>query len=532
LLALPAFGARISDLSDAFYLSEGGEFMVEYFKPCAPGAHAATGTDAAQPGMVHEMDSIRGAAMKRTVYLAAYLAALVVGCSAPKDAKTVLTDAQNAMGNVTSIQYSGTGNNPFFGQALTAGQEWPRRELSSFTRTINYDQRSARDELNFAQPVFGGQQQNAQVNGDKAWNVGPNGPAPQLAAAEGRQLQIWMTPHGFLKGAMAASDATLTAGEGTNTISFTALGKYKVTGTIDAAHTVSRVETRIADPALGDADVVATYSDYKDYSGVKFPSKILVVQGGFPVWDLTVANVTPNAPLDLPVPEPVQKATIPPVQTASTKLADGVWHVMGGSHHSVVVEFDQYLAVAEAPLNEERSLAVIAEAKKLAPNKPIRYVLTTHHHFDHAGGLRTYVAEGATVVTHQSNVPYFEKTLVAPATLAPDMQAKSPKTPTFQGVSDKSVISDGKQTIEVYATGGDTHTDEYTLIYLPKPRILVEGDAYSPGPANAPPPPMPPANAVKLNDEIERLKLNVATIAPIHGRGAVPLAELRKFAGK
>jgi glyoxylase-like metal-dependent hydrolase (beta-lactamase superfamily II) len=91
---------------------------------------------------------------------------------------------------------------------------------------------------------------------------------------------------------------------------------------------------------------------------------------------------------------------------------------MGGSHHSIVVEFNEYVAVAEAPLNEERSLAVLAEAKKLVPNKPVRYVLTTHHHFDHSGGLRTYVAEGATVVTHQSNVPYFEKTLTAPATLA------------------------------------------------------------------------------------------------------------------
>ena len=93
----------------------------------------------------------------------------------------------------------------------------------------------------------------------------------------------------------------------------------------------------------------------------------------------------------------------------STKLADGVWHVTGGSHHSVVVEFNEYIAVAEAPLDEARSLAVIAEAKKLGSNKPIRYVLTTHHHFDHSGGLRTYVAEGATVVTHQSNVPYLRE---------------------------------------------------------------------------------------------------------------------------
>jgi glyoxylase-like metal-dependent hydrolase (beta-lactamase superfamily II) len=471
--------------------------------------------------------------MKRKLWLATGLALAIAACNTTRDVNGVLQDAQTAMGTVNSIQYSGTGMNAFFGQALTAGQEWPRRELSSFTRAVNYEQRSARDELNFAQPTFGGQQQNAQVNGDKAWNMGPNGPVPQLAAAEERQLQIWLTPHGFIKGAMAAGNATLaTPTEGTNVISFTALGKYKVDGTLDAQNLVTKVETKIANPVLGDADVVATYSDYKDFGGVQFPTKIVLEQGGFPVWDLTVTNVVPNAPVDVPVPEPVQSATIAPVQTASTKLADGVWHITGGSHHSVLVEFNDYLAIAEAPLTEERSLAVLAEAKKLVPNKPVRYILTTHHHFDHTGGLRTYVAEGATVVTHQSNVGFFEKTLAAPATIAPDRQAKSSQKATFQGVSEKYVITDGKQTIEVYPTAGDTHTAEYTLIYLPGPRILVEGDAYSPGPPNTPPPATPPPNAVALYDEIQRLKLNVATIAPIHGRGAVPVAELRTFIGK
>lgn len=470
--------------------------------------------------------------MTRTHWLAPALVVAVAGCSATRDAASVLQDAQEAMGTVSSIQYSGTGMNAFFGQALTAGEEWPRRELSSYTRTVNYDQRSARDELSFAQPTFGGQQQNTQVNGDKAWNVGPNGPAAQPATAEERQLHIWLTPHGFLKGAAAAGNATLTEAEGTSVISFTALGKYTVDGTIDAQNHVTSVETKIANPVLGDTDLMASYSDYRDFSGVQFPGKILITQGGFPLWDLTITSVTPNAPLDLPVPEAVASATIPAVQTASTKLADGVWHITGGSHHSVLVEFAEYVAVAEAPLDEARSRAVLGEVKKLVPNKPVRYVLTTHHHFDHSGGLRTYVAEGATVVTHQSNVPYFEKSLAAPATISPDAQSTSPKTPTLQGVSGKDIITDGKQTIEVYATAGDTHTNEYTLIYLPRPRILVEGDAYSPGPPDAPPPATPPPNAVALYDELQRLKLNVATIAPIHGRGAVPIAELRKFIGR
>jgi glyoxylase-like metal-dependent hydrolase (beta-lactamase superfamily II) len=457
--------------------------------------------------------------------------AVAVGCSAPRDAASVLRDAQQAMGQVSSIQYSGSGNNAFFGQALTAGQEWPRRELSSFTRTINYDQRSSRDELSFAQPTFGGQQQNAQVSGDKAWNVTPAGPAPQPAAAEERQLHILLTPHGFLKGA-AAGNATLSGTEQTPVLTFTALGKYTVAGTIDADNRVTQVATKIANPVLGDTDLVATYSGYKDFGGVWFPTKIVVVQGGFPLWDLNVTDVMPNAPLDLPVPEAVASASAPAVQTASTKVADGVWLIAGGSHHSVLVAFNDYLVVVEAPLDEARSLAVLAEVRKLAPNKPVRYVVTTHHHFDHIGGLRTYVAEGATVVTHQSNVAYFEQTLAAPATISPDAQSKAANKPAIQGVSGKDILTDGKQTLEVYATRGDSHTDEYTLVYLPRQRILVEGDAYSPAPAGTPPPNPPPPNAVALYDELQRLKLNVATIAPIHGRGAVPIAELRAFVGR
>jgi len=465
--------------------------------------------------------------------LFALAVALAVACSAPpKTATSVLQDAQKALGDVKTIQFAGTGMSAFVGQALTAGEPWPARELSGFTETINYDQKSAKVDLSFAQPTFGGQQQNTAVNGDKAWNVGPNGPAPQLAAAEQRQLMIWLTPHGFVKAGLAATDAMLSGSETAPVVSFTTMGKYKMVGTFDSQNLLTKIETKRPDPVLGDAEVVATFSDYKDNGGVKFPSKMAISEGGFPSWELNTTKVTANGAADLPVPETVASATVPPVQAASTKIADGVWHVAGGSHHSVVVEFKDYVAVIEAPLSEERSLAVIAEAKKLVPSKPIKYLLTTHHHFDHTGGLRTYAAQGATIVTDDSNVAYFEKTLTAPATIVPDSQAKNPQKAVFQPVSDKWVLTDGQQTIEVYPTDGDTHTKEYTLIYLPKSKILVEGDAFSPGPANAPPPPTPAPNAVKLYEDVQRLKLNVTTIAPIHGRGAVPFVELAKAIGK
>lgn len=469
--------------------------------------------------------------MQRRHFVVTALCVLMTACT--KDAKSVLNSAQNAMGSPKSIQFSATGMNAFFGQALSAGKEWPRRDLASYTRTINYDGKSSREEMTFAQPVFGGQQQNAEVNGNKAWNMGANGPNPQPAAAEERQLQIWLTPHGFVKGALAAGNASMKEGEaGSRLITFKALGKYDVTGTIDSNNVVTKVETIEANPVLGDMPVVATYSDYKDFSGVKFPTKIVQTQGGFPVWELTITNVQPNAPADLPIPDKVQSATAPAVKVDTARLGDGIWFLSGGSHHSLVIEFKDYIAVIEAPLNEERSMAVLAEAKKLVPKKPVKYVISTHHHFDHSGGLRTYVAEGATVVTHESNKEFFEKTVQAPATLEPDAQSKAPKPAAFQTVSDKWVLTGGKQTIEVYATQGDTHTDELLIAYLPGPRILVEADAYSPGPPNTSPPSPAPPNAVNLYNNIQRLKLNVVTIAPIHGRGPVPLTEFRKFIGK
>ena len=170
--------------------------------------------------------------MDRKFLMCAGLALAVAGCTtAPKTATSVVQDALKATGDVATIQITGSGKNGNVGQAILAGQEWPMRNLTSFTFAVNYNQHSARLDLNYAEPVFGGQQQNAEVNGDKAWNVGPNGPAPQLAAAEGPRPAIMLTPQGFLKGAQAAGNATLTEnGDGTSTISFTGDGQVFAQG--------------------------------------------------------------------------------------------------------------------------------------------------------------------------------------------------------------------------------------------------------------------------------------------------------------
>jgi glyoxylase-like metal-dependent hydrolase (beta-lactamase superfamily II) len=238
------------------------------------------------------------------------------------------------------------------------------------------------------------------------------------------------------------------------------------------------------------------------------------------------------------VPEAVQKATIPPVQVQTTKLAEGIYYLAGGSHHSVAVEFRDFTTLVEAPQNEQRTLAVIEAVYKAIPNKPIRYVVNSHHHFDHLGGIRAAFHEGATIVAHQSNRDFLKQEVLsyAPRTLEPDRLSLYPPTEfaegyQFETVDTKNTISDGTRTLDVYYVQGNPHAEGMLMAYLPSEKILIEADIYTPPAQDAPMPPMPPAAAVNLYNNIKAYKLDVTTIAPLHGR-VVPFGDFLKFVQK
>jgi glyoxylase-like metal-dependent hydrolase (beta-lactamase superfamily II) len=474
--------------------------------------------------------------MGRKVGRLLMLVLLVRGSLVAQDAKTVLQAASKAMGDVKSIQFSGTGHLYALGQAFSPTSAWPQNNITSYTRTIDYDSRSSREDLTQVEPTppriggaapFAGEQKQINlVSGQYAWNQADNGAQPAVATAEERQLQIWLTPHGFLKAAME-NNATARKGSGGTTVSFT-MGKFKINGTVDNQNLVTRTETWLANPVLGDMPVETTYSSYKDFNGVQFPTVIVQKQGGYPVFDLTVTSVQPNVSLNLPVPEAVKSAKLPPVNVTSQKIGDGVWFLAGGSHNSVLVEYPNYLVVIEAPNDEARSLAVIAESKKLAPNKPIKYLINTHHHFDHSGGVRTYVAEGATIVTNEINKPYYERVWKASHTLEPDRLTQNPKPATFLTVKGKYVLADGGRSIEIYPMDKDTHNVGLMIVYLPKEKVVVEADSFS-WPAGTRAGPRYHGNNVNLLRNIQQLKLDVNMLAPIHGT-IVSFSELQKAA--
>jgi glyoxylase-like metal-dependent hydrolase (beta-lactamase superfamily II) len=477
--------------------------------------------------------------MGKKLWVALVVFALWAGAASAQDAKTVLQAATKAMGDVKSIQFSGTGHNNALGQAYAPNTAWPETNVTSYTRTIDYASRSSKEELTRREqdppirgggaPFAGDQKQVNLVSGQYAWNQPGNTPQPALAAADERQLQIWLTPHGFLKAAME-NNATAKKGKGGTVVSFTT-GKFKVNGTIDAQNMVTKTETWLPHPVLGDMLVETTYSGYKDFNGVKFPTMIVQKQGGYPVMDLAVTTAQANVDLSLQVPDAVRTATIPPVTVQSQKLADGVWWLGGGTHHSVLVEYPNYLVMIEGPLNDTRSLAVIAEAKKLVPNKPIKYLVNTHHHYDHSGGIRAYVAEGATIITADINKPFYEQTFKMPRKMEPDELSRHPKPAKFLTVKDKYVLTDGGRSIEIYRREGDNHNVGMMMVYLPKDKILVEADDFTPAPPGAPSTgPRSHGYTVNLYENVQHLKLDVNTIAPLHGF-VTQFSELQKAAG-
>jgi glyoxylase-like metal-dependent hydrolase (beta-lactamase superfamily II) len=469
--------------------------------------------------------------MRTMTALVAGLALVVAmaGCSA----KTGVAAAADAMGaaNLNSIQFSGSGTNYAFGQAYTPGGPWPRFEVKNYIAAVDYQAPAMRLEMLRAQgehpPKGGGAQPFALdqrtiqvVNGNNAWSEGGPQPAPNRGAETERRRQIWLTPHGVVKAAMA-SGAQATG----NTVTFKAEGR-DVKATLNDQNLVERVEYLTTNSVVGDVPVEVTYSDYAKFGDIQFPKHIVEKQDGFPTLDITISDVQPNAAVSLPVPANVAAAPAPPAEPMATieKVGDGLWSLNSAGTRSLAVEFADHIVMLEGPTSDARSKVVNELVRKTVPNKPITQVVNTHAHYDHAGGLREYVAEGITVITHESNKDFYEKAWARPRTI--EDTAPTTNAPKIETVSDKQVLSDRTRTVELYFLNGHQHHSGQLIAYLPKERILLYGDAYNP-PAGDEirTPERGPEYAAQLVQKVNELKLNPERIAPVHGR-VVPYKNL------
>jgi glyoxylase-like metal-dependent hydrolase (beta-lactamase superfamily II) len=462
--------------------------------------------------------------------------ALLVAIAGCAQQPTGVAAAASAMGatDLNSIRFSGSGSQYAFGQAPKPGDPWPRFDAKTYTVDVNYQTPAMKLEMVRAQgehpphggggQPFAGDQRTIQVvSGKFAWTEGGAQPAPNPDAVSERLRQVWLTPHGIIKAAVA-SGATATNG----TLTLNIEGR-EVKATLNDQNLVDRVEYLTTNQVVGDVPVEITYSDYADFGNIKFPTHIVEKQDGFDTLDIKITDVQPNATVALDVPANVSQAPAPPASPTvdMQKVGDGLWSINAANTRSLAVEFKDHIVMLEGPTSNERSAAVNEAVRKAVPNKPIRYVVNTHAHYDHAGGLRTYVAEGVTVITHEMNKPFYEQAWARPRTIAPDALSKSPKPAMIETVSDKKVLTDGSRVVELYHMENSGHNDGTLIAYLPRERILMYGDGYNP-PAGENPrdPTRTPEYGLQLYDTVRRLKLDPARIAPVHGR-VVPFENMK-----
>ena len=466
--------------------------------------------------------------MLTRTFFAAFALATALSTQA-QDAKSVIAAASKAMGveGLNSIRYYGVAQNGNLGQNNNSNQPWPMAGANDYVRAIDFTQPASRATwVNYAVPVTGG--------------AATQTPGQQVITPENmawaQQLEIWITPWGFLKGA-AANNGTLQAsaagGKPYRVVTFNSPVKspggrpYRVVGYISAQNLVEKVQTWLENPVFSDMLVEADYSHYRDgANGLKFPAQIVQKRGGWPTFTAYILGAHAN-PANLqqlltpPAPAGRGGAGAPPAPAAagptSERLADGVYRI-NGAYNSLAIEFADHILLFEpGPQNEARAQAIIAEAKKVIPNKPLRYGVISHHHFDHTSGLPAVVAEGITIVTHEVNKAFLEKALAAPRTLAPDSMSKSGKKPVIEAITgDKRVFQDASRTFEVHLIKGLPHADGLVIGYLPKEKILVYADMFNLPTAAQPVPDPPVIGTMVFLDNIERLKLEPERIMSIH----------------
>jgi glyoxylase-like metal-dependent hydrolase (beta-lactamase superfamily II) len=482
--------------------------------------------------------------MFRNLTGAALCAALLtVGCGGgddaasmapePIDAGAALGEVAAAMGaeGLTSITYSGTGwevVNASFLQTPSASPPWPGYDIMNYRRTIDLGQPASRAT---GEMFHGGLFLEEPTARPYTQQIG----AQQTNWAQ--QLEIWLTPWGFLRGAEAnGAEGTSQMVDGVHydVISWMSPEgqiapsgmRYTVTGYVNDQHLIERVETHVEDPMLGDMLVQATYGDYQDMGGLMVPTRMAQVRGGGEVFRVTVTEAAGNpanvAELVAPPPPPAGRgggrggraggagrgggrgAAEAPTDLV-TEVSEGVYTVRV-AYVPLVVEFADHLAVFEAGVNEALGQQIIDEVTRAFPDKPIRYIINSHPHSDHSSGIAPFLRAGATLITQSNNVEALRAYFGNPRTLL----GQPTMTPTVEGVDQMRVLEDETNRLELYSVPNG-HTDGMLVAFVPGARLLHQADFTLPQPG-AEPNPFVLALAKRMAD----LDLDFETYSGVH----------------
>ncbi|HJR63516.1 MAG TPA: MBL fold metallo-hydrolase [Gemmatimonadaceae bacterium] len=285
------------------------------------------------------------------------------------------------------------------------------------------------------------------------------------------------------------------------------------------------------DPILGDRRTVTWYTRWQNAGPVKLPRQVDVEVNGRLQVHSTIQNATVNGPLDdstFAIPDSITARAQPlpsgppSVVVQLVELAPDVWRAEGGSHHSLVVEQANQLVVVEAPLNSVRSRAVLDTLRSRFPSKRVGMVVSTHHHWDHSGGIREYLASGIPVVAHARNAAFIRRIGAARKTVAPDALTRRPRQVVVRSVNDSLTVGEGDGRLVLYNLPS-AHAEGILAAYHPRSRLLFTSDVLSPGTTLA------PVGSAELVALVRSLGITVDRFAGGHG-GVAPWAEVDRAA--
>jgi glyoxylase-like metal-dependent hydrolase (beta-lactamase superfamily II) len=290
----------------------------------------------------------------------------------------------------------------------------------------------------------------------------------------------------------------------------------------------------IAPGAFSGDDLWEFYtSDYQSVNGILMPTKYTQIRSGDKIRESTYSDFKFNqkpeesffaVSADFPLFQQPAFAIKPLAK--DVYLAEGV---AGGGYRCLIVNLNDGILVVDAPGTSGATAGMINTIKRTIPGKPINYLVATHYHDDHTGGIRSFFAEGAKIITTAANKNFFEKFAKAEYLIGPDQFSRQPKTPDFMFVEKNQKFEYADGTVEIYKLEKNSHAKDLYIVYLPKEKLLFQSDLYN-WQKNA-----VTTATVEFVEEVEKLGLNVETMISSHG-GIVPykqvLDEVKEFKAK
>jgi glyoxylase-like metal-dependent hydrolase (beta-lactamase superfamily II) len=360
------------------------------------------------------------------------------------------------------------------------------------------------------------------LDGDVPYNVNAQGVARRANAATAANLRIAMQTHPVVLVRLALDPSTVVNNPRTEDkvqlVDITPRQGPRLTLAIDS-ETGLPVWVRWTEneATLRDLRSQKWFTGFEPINGVMMPTgfKTVIDFRNVVQSQIYVTHNFVDGPIDDLAAPPAVKSAVPagrPKYTVeATPVAKSIWLLHGNTgHNSILIEFADHLAMFEVPLNEAWTQALIAKARATVPGKPVTEAIVSHHHFDHSGGVRTAIAEGMTIIAHRGTEKLFREIAARKSALEPDELGRSPKPLKFLGVGDHLTLKDGTMEVELFHIIGNEHMAEALMAWVPRDRLLIEGDLFDFTWQNYP-------WTTNYADNVRLRKLDVDKDVPVHG---------------